>query len=213
LNHTPDPAAFIRASLPARPVPGVPEIVIHTAAPESRLGRLVENSLACSPPYWAYPWAGGIALARFVLDVPETVRGLRVLDIGSGSGLVAIAAAKAGAATVLAAEIDPNGRAAQRLNAELNGVAIDGTAADLLDGPPPVDTDLVIAGDVFYAADLARRSADFFERCAEMGIPVLIGDPGRAFLPRERLLALAEYPVADFGEDAVGRGFVYAWRI
>ena len=192
-----DASAFIRANLPVSPAPGVPEIRLHLATPSSRLSRLVGGRE--EPPYWAYVWAGGAVLARHVLDRPQTVSGRRVLDLGSGSGLVAIAAAMAGAAAVSAAETDPDGRAALELNAELNGVAISPLAADLLDGEAP-EADLLLVGDLFYATDLAKRVTAFLDRCRAAGVEVLVGDVGRADLPRERLRLIAEHAVPDFGD-------------
>lgn len=177
-------------------VPLLPEIQLYTAHPASRLSRLAGKGGA---PYWAYPWAGGMALARHILDRPETVRGRRVLDLGAGSGIVGIAAAKSGAAEVLAAEIDCNAVAALGLNAAANGVVISTVVDDLTVGPAP-DVDLVLVGDLFYAMDLANRVLGFLDRCLAAGSMVLIGDPGREFLPRERLDMIAEYAVPDVGE-------------
>jgi predicted nicotinamide N-methyase len=151
------------------------------------------------PPYWAFPWAGGLALARHILDRPETVAGRRMLDLGAGSGLVAIAAAMAGASAVSAAETDRYGLAAIGLNATANGVAIAAIAGDVTGGPPP-DVDLVVAGDVFYEQALAEHMTAFFDRCRTVGIDVLVGDPGRAYLPHPRLQLIAEYAVPDVGD-------------
>ncbi|MEX0859776.1 MAG: 50S ribosomal protein L11 methyltransferase, partial [Cucumibacter sp.] len=142
--------------------------------------------------------AGGMALARFLLDRPGLVAGRRVLDLGAGSGLVAIAAAKAGASKVTASEIDEYALAAIRLNAEANGVAF-GIVGDLLGGTPPV-IDLVAVGDLFYEAGLAERVLRFLDLCIEGGAEVLIGDPGRNHLPRGRLEFIADYRVPDVGE-------------
>jgi len=203
-----DRAAFIRANLTLAPVPSIPEIRLYTAHPRSGLRRLALADAADPPaPYWAYPWSGGAALARYVLDRPQTVRGRRVLDLGAGGGIVAIAAAMAGAAEVLAAEIDPNGVAALGLNAAANGVAIAVTGADLTAGPPPA-ADLVAVGDLFYAAPLAARATAFLDRCVAAGIEVLVGDPGRAALPRSRLRLLAEYGVPEVGAT---RGAAATW--
>lgn len=195
-----DVAAFIATNLPVSPVPGIPEIRLHGARPGSNLRRVVEPRSKLSP-YWAYQWAGGAVLARHVLDHPETVRGRTVLDLGSGSGLVAIATAKAGAAKVTGADIDPHAVAALRLNAELNDVAVEPLLADLTTGEPP-HIDLLLVGDLFYERRLARRVTAFLDRCLAAGITILVGDPGRAYLPRERLAAIAEYPVTDFGAAA-----------
>nr|WP_254019222.1 50S ribosomal protein L11 methyltransferase [Mesorhizobium escarrei] len=197
------------------PVPALPEIRLYRAHPASGLWRLTrpqgraaepeegseadEDGPEPQPPYWAYAWAGGAVLARYILDRPETVAGLRVLDIGAGSGLVGIAAAKAGASEVVASEIDRNGVAALGLNAAANGVAITVVSEDITAGPPP-PVDVVAAGDLFYRQDLADRVIPFLDRCLAAGINVLIGDPGRAYLPRSRLRLLAEYEVPDVGQ-------------
>ena len=198
----PDPLRFIRANTRLVPVRSLPEIRLHTAHQATGLWRLAEPDEDGSdppPPYWAFPWAGGMALARYILDRPETVTGRRVLDLGAGSGLVAIAAAMAGASEVIAAEIDRYGVAALGLNAAANGVAVAVVGEDLTAGPPPA-VDLVVAGDLFYERDLAGRVTAFLDRCLSAGIAVLVGDPGRAYLPRTRLRLLAEYSVPDVGE-------------
>lgn len=193
-------AAFIAANLPVAPVAGIPEIRLHGAHPGSNLRRLTEQRSTLSP-YWAYRWAGGAVLARHLLDHPETVQGRTVLDLGTGSGLVAIAAAKAGARRVVAADIDAHAIAATRLNAVLNDVTVEPLLADLTSGEPP-RVDLVMVGDLFYESRLARRVTAFLDRCLTAGITVLVGDPGRAHLPRRRLKAIAEYRVTDFGTAA-----------
>lgn len=178
------------------PVPACPTIVLYTAHPASGLSRLVGYD--GPPPYWAWPWSGGAALGRYLLDRPETVRGRRVLDFGAGAGLVAIAAAKSGAAAVIATEIDPNGAAALRLNAAANGVAVTVLTTDLTGGAPP-GVDIVVAGDAFYAPEVAARVLPFLDRCLAAGIEVLVGDPGRADLPAARLRPLAQFHVAEVG--------------
>ncbi|MER8489890.1 50S ribosomal protein L11 methyltransferase [Mesorhizobium australicum] len=184
-------------------VPALPEIRLYTSHPSSGLRRLVEDDDADSqepqPPYWAYAWAGGAVLARYVLDHPEIVAGRRVLDLGAGSGIVGIAAAKAGAGAVMAAEVDRNGVAALALNAAANGVTITIMGNDITTGPPPA-VDLVLAGDVFYGQGVALGMMPFLDRCLAAGVEVLVGDPGRAYLPRSRLRLVAEYKVPDFGE-------------
>ena len=208
-----DPAEFIKANMRLVPVPALPEIRFYTAHPGSGLRRLVDpeddddaDAPEPQPPYWAYAWAGGAVLARYILDHPMTVAGRRVLDLGAGSGIVGIAAAKAGAREVIAAEIDRNGLAALALNAAANGVSITVVYGDITRGSPPL-VDLVLAGDVFYGQDVAERVMPFFDRCLTAGIEVLVGDPGRAYLPRSRLRLLAEYQVPDFGDakDAAPR--------
>ncbi|MGZ6042586.1 MAG: class I SAM-dependent methyltransferase, partial [Asticcacaulis sp.] len=170
--------AFITANLSLLPASGVPEIALYRAHPKSGLSRLCGDD----QPYWAYGWAGGTVLARYILDHPEAVAGRRVLDLGTGSGIVAIAAAKAGAARVTASDIDRNAIAALGLNAAANGLAVEGMVGDLTSGAPP-DVDLIVAGDVFYAAELAARMTVFLTRCVNSGIDVLVGDPGRTHLP------------------------------
>ena len=204
--------AFISANLRLEPVPLLPGIRLYGAHPGSGLGRL--PGVRDAPPYWAWRWAGGLALARYLLDRPDRVAGLRVLDLGAGCGVVGIAALKAGAASLLAAETDPNGCAALALNARANGVDLAITGDDLLDGPPPQDIDLVAVGDLFYDVQVARRTAAFLDRCAAAGLSVVVGDPGRRPLPRERLDLVARYAVPDFGDrlDHAGEGLVFTWR-
>jgi predicted nicotinamide N-methyase len=180
-------------------VPGVPEIRLHRAGPSSGLMRLAQADPDFGSPYWTRPWGGGLALARHVLDRPEVVAGKRVLDLGAGSGLVAIAAALAGAGEVKAADVDPYAVVAMRLNAAANGVMVEAWLGDLTTDEPP-DVDLMLVGDLFYDPDLAVRVLAYLERCVAAGIEVLIGDPWRASLPTDRLAVIAEYPVADYGD-------------
>ncbi len=179
-----DKPRFITANLVLLPVPFVPEVAIYTAQPGSGLSRL-----GGPPPYWAYAWAGGAALARFVLD-REGVRGRTVLDFGAGSGLVGIAAAKAGA-RVHAVEADPWGRAAVAVNAAANGVSVALAACQ---------PDLVLCGDVFYGPEVAARVLPLLDGFRAGGARVLVGDPGRADLPRAGLVLLAEVEVRDMGD-------------
>jgi predicted nicotinamide N-methyase len=198
----PDPRRFIRENMRILPVPSLPEIRLYTAHPASGLWRLTETEEEEAdppPPYWAYQWAGGLVLAHHILKQSETVAGLRVLDLGAGSGIVGIAAAKAGALSVTSADIDPTAVAALALNAEANDVTLVAIGDDLTGGSPPA-ADIVLVGDLFYEQDLAERVTAFLDRCLSAGIKVLIGDPGRAHLPYERLRVVAEYPVADFGQ-------------
>jgi predicted nicotinamide N-methyase len=198
-----DVAAFIRKQLPVVEVAGVPELRLHKAGPASGVGRLGEAA-----PYWAYWWGGGLALARYVLDHPAQVVGRRVVDLGAGSGLVGIAAARAGAAKVTASEIDLHARAAIALNAALNAVTLAEIVGDMTDGPAP-DADLLLVGDVFYAPDVAARVTAFLDRCVAAGVEVLIGDPWRAPLPVERLTLLARYDVAETGIARPAGVFAY----
>ena len=192
-----EPKTFIRANTRLLPVPHALEIRLHLAAEATVLWQKTEEELGelgLPPPYWAFAWAGGQALARYVLDHPATVAGLRVLDLASGSGLVAIAAARGGAAAVRAVEVDERAVAAVALNAEANGVRVDAELGDILDGDAG-DAEVVLAGDVFYSEAMARRMLRFLLRAARAGARVLVGDPDRAFLPRERFHQLAAYEV------------------
>ncbi|MFC5185855.1 class I SAM-dependent methyltransferase [Actinomadura harenae] len=171
--------------------------------PEVRL-RLAEEPFAAwaatraeDPPFWAFAWAGGQALARFVLDRPHLVAGRRVADIASGSGLVAIAACLAGASRVTACDVDPLSLSAIGENAALNGVALDAVQCDVTKDPPD-DADVVLAGDVCYDPDMAPPMLAVLRACAARGAHVLVGDPRRAYLPRG-LEAEAEYDVPDTG--------------
>jgi predicted nicotinamide N-methyase len=181
-------------------VPLVPQIRLHQASEPIGLWQRTElaaGRAGLDPPFWAFAWAGGQALARYLLDHPEAVEGQRVIDIASGSGLVAIAAAKAGAAVVTAYDIDPLAAAAITVNAAANGVAVHAVCADILDqdGHPPADTDVVLVADAFYERGLAGKVMRFLERSRTRGAAVLAGDFGRAYLPRDRLRPLAAYDV------------------
>ncbi len=202
---------LIRANIPLAPVPTVTEIRLHRATPQSGLGRFGEADREFTSPYWAHVWGGGLGLARHILDHPGTVKDLRVLDLGAGSGLVGIAAMKAGALHVLAADVDRYAIAAIQINAEANDVSVDTHHGDLTGGPPP-RVDLVLAGDLFYDDALARRLVPFLDRCLDTGMTVLVGDPRRSFLPTERLSLLAEYPGPDFGASSLGLNAVFAFR-
>ncbi len=191
---------FIAANLPLSPVPDIPEIRLHKAGPQSGLRRLAARDPQFGSPYWAHYWGGGLVLARYLLDRPESVTGRRVLDLGAGSGIVSIAAAKSGAAEVWAADVDPYAMVAIELNGAANHVSIQPVAADLTKGEPP-DVDVVCIGDLFYEAALAESVIAFLDRCLEQAMTVLIGDPWRAHLPTSRLRLLAEYTVTDFGEN------------
>ncbi|THD46032.1 MAG: methyltransferase [Bradyrhizobium sp.] len=198
-----DTRAFIRAKLKLAPLPFLDGLKLHRAGPQSAVGQFIaRRGGEANAPYWAYPWAGGLALARYLLDHPDLVAGRRVLDLGAGCGLVAIAAMKAGASSAIATDVDPDAIAAIALNAEANSVVVAAICDDPLGEPPP-EVDLALAGDLFYEAGLAARAFDFLARCRAAGIATLIGDPGREHLPRERLLQLADYRLDDFG-DAPG---------
>jgi predicted nicotinamide N-methyase len=192
-----DPAVFVRRNTVITAPPLVPEIRLHLATEITPIWQATEESLARSalpPPFWAFAWAGGQALARYILDHPEQIAGRAVLDFGAGSGLVAIAAAKAGAASVLAAEIDHFAAAAIAANAALNDVAIVVTTADVIDADDP-RWEVVTAGDVCYERPMADRVTAWLRAVARRGKLVLLGDPGRAYLPAEGLCERARYLV------------------
>jgi predicted nicotinamide N-methyase len=211
---------LIRDSTRLRSVPLVPEIRLYQASEPMSVWQHTERATGragLDPPFWAFAWAGGQALARYLLDHPGTVAGRRVIDIASGSGLVAIAAALAGAAAVTAYDIDPLAAAAITVNAAANGVPVPAVCADVLteDDLPAPGTDLVLVADAFYERDLARQVLRFAERSQARGVAVLAGDFGRAYLPRARLAPLASYDVSGLGtlEDAdVKRTTVWTLR-
>jgi predicted nicotinamide N-methyase len=212
-----DEAAFIRANTRLLPVPLVPEIALHVADEATALWERTEEELGeigLPPPFWAFAWAGGQALARYVLDRPEIVAGRRTLDFASGSGLVAIAAARAGAGVVEASDLDRFAVAAIRSNAAANGVeGIGVRLADLVGTDE--GWDCVLAADICYERDTAERVAAWLADLHARGATVLVGDPGRAYLPRERLERLAGYevPVTRALEDAeIKRTGVWRFR-
>jgi predicted nicotinamide N-methyase len=192
-----DPAVFVRRNTAIAAPPLVPEIRLHLATEITPIWQATEESLARSalpPPFWAFAWAGGQALARYLLDHPEQVVGRCVLDFGSGSGLVAIAAAKAGAAQVLAAEIDHFAAAAIAANAALNEVTVTVTTADVIDRTDPL-WEVITAGDVCYEQPMANRVTGWLRDLVERGRLVLLGDPGRAYLPTSGLRERIRYLV------------------
>ena len=202
-----DKDAFIRANTRLRPVPLAPEISLHVADEAVPLWHKTEEEIGeagLPPPFWAFAWAGGQALARHILDHPAIVQSKTVLDLASGSGLVGIAAMKAGAAAVTVADIDAFACAAAKLNAAENHVHVSVTDNDLLQGAGSHAWDIILAGDIFYERDTAQRAFDFLQRHAANGATVLIGDPGRSYLPRDKLRRIADYsvPVTRDLEDA-----------
>jgi predicted nicotinamide N-methyase len=219
-----DAGAFVRTHCTLRPVPLVPEIRLHLADDAFRVWAASEQGWGgreadpggpaeLPPPFWAFAWPGGQALARHVLDHPGLVAGHQVLDLGSGSGVSAIAAALAGAARVLASEVDPLAVAAIGLNTAANSVRVEVTG-DVLDGSGE-DAAVILAADVWYERTLAERTLGLLRRASSRGASVLIGDVGRAFLPRPTLRELAAYDVpvvADLEDAAVKRVFVLTLR-
>jgi predicted nicotinamide N-methyase len=201
-----DRKSFIRRETRVRPVPHAPEISLHLADEALPLWHRTEEELeqiGLPPPYWAFAWAGGQALARHLLDHPELVAGRSVLDFGAGSGLVAIAAMKAGAVSALAVEIDEFACEAIALNAALNDVTVDVESGDVL-AQGALGRAVVLVGDMCYERPLAERVTAWLERCVAEGADVLLGDPGRSYLPKDRLRQLATYtvPVTPDLEDA-----------
>lgn len=200
-----DRRAFIRQHTQLLPVPHAPEIAIHVAEEATELWQKTEDELATiglPPPFWAFAWAGGQALARYLLDEPVIARGRRVLDFASGSGLVAIAAARCGAASVEACDIDAFAAEAMALNAAANGVSVTIRLEDLIGRDE--GWDVICAGDVCYERAMADSVVAWLATLSARGAQVLIGDPGRSYLPKERLEALASYavPVTRTLEDA-----------
>jgi predicted nicotinamide N-methyase len=211
-----DPAIFVRRNTTVEAPPLVPELQLHLATEVTPIWQASEESLArdaVPPPFWAFAWAGGQALARYLLDNPETVAGRTVLDFGSGSGLVALAAARAGACHVLAAEIDHFAAAAIALNAALNKLNIEVTTADVL-GMVNTDWDVITAGDVCYEREMAERVVPWLRTLAESGALVLLGDPGRAYLPATGLIERGRYlvPTSRELEDRDSRETV-VWQV
>ena len=189
---------FIAANTRLQRPPHVAEIQLHLADEITPIWKLTEEALeeiGLPAPFWAFAWAGGQALARYLIDNPETVAGKRVIDFAAGSGLVGIAAMKAGARDVLCADIDAYCEAAVSLNAAINGVACGFAGEDLLDAPAPDWADVILAGDICYEKPLAERVLAWLAAARGRGATVLIGDPGRSYFPRAGLTKLAEYQV------------------
>ena len=205
---------FIRAhTRPGRPTL-VPEVSLSVADDVVALWEALEAGEVdpgSDPPFWAAAWPGGLALARYVLDHPDVVAGRTVLDLGAGSGLVAVAALLAGAARVVASEVDPFGRAAISVNAEANGVGPVTVVGDLLDGAPDGDLDIVLAGDVCYDRTMSERVLPFLGQAWLAGAAVYLGDPGRPYVPREGLVEVANFDVADTEGAQVRRTTV--WKL
>jgi predicted nicotinamide N-methyase len=200
-----DPERFILDNTSVMSPPHVPEIRLHLADEAHELWLKTEEELEAiglPPPFWAFAWAGGQGLARYILDNPAAVAGRRVVDFASGSGLVAIAAMRAGAASVVAADIDPWTRTAIQLNSRLNDVEVIFKGEDLIGHP--IDADMLLAGDVFYDKGFADALVPWFTALVAEGKTVIVGDPGRAYCPRHLMIALATYevPVTRALEDA-----------
>ena len=204
--------AFVRRNTSLLPVPGLPGVQLHQAADVMAICALAGAALGQADPplpFWAFPWAGGLGIARYLVDHPDVVAGRRILDMASGSGLCAIVSLRCGAASALAADVDPLSEAAVALNGRANGLRIAFIARDLLSDPPP-PVDVILAGDVCYEETMARRMLAWFRLAAHAGTRVLIGDPGRTYLPPDlerlavyRVRTSRELETADTTESAV----------
>jgi predicted nicotinamide N-methyase len=209
--------AFVLRHTTPRPVPGIEGIRLNLADEVLPVWHAlqVETGDPDAPlPFWAFAWSGGLALARYLRERPRAVHGRRVLDLASGSGLCAIAAAKAGATEVTAVDIDPYATAAIKANARANGVRLDAVTLDPLDDAPP-GVDVILAGDCWYEADLAARALPWLRHARTLGIDVLVGDPGRRYLPVDALVELACYDVrttTELEDLEHKQGRVYAMR-
>ena len=222
-RHGPRPRAgptraFVQRHTRLVPVPGLEAIRLHLADEVLPLWRAVQVATGdpeAALPYWAFAWAGGLALSRFLGDNPGAVAGRRVFDLASGSGICAISAMRAGAASGMAADVDPRAAAAIALNARANGVRISVGHRDVLDASPPDDIDVVLAGDCFYEAPLAARVLPWLRAARGRGIDVLVGDPVRQYLPLEELVEIAVYDVrttTELEDMAFKVGRVYRLR-
>jgi predicted nicotinamide N-methyase len=209
--------AFVLRHTRLRPVPGLEAIRLHLSdevLPLWHATQVETGDPDAALPYWAFAWAGGLAIGRYLRENPAAVAGRSVLDLASGSGLCAIAALGAGASRVTAADIDPFAITAIELNARANGRRVAATRRDLLDDEPP-EVDVILAGDCLYEAGLAERVVPWLQRARERGVDVLIGDPGRRYLPADRLVELASYEVrttTELEDLERKRGWVYAMR-
>lgn len=209
-----DPEAFIRRETRVKPVPHAEEIRLHLADEAMSLWSRTEEELGeigLAPPFWAFAWAGGQGIARHVLDTPELVAGKRVVDFACGSGLVGIAAMLAGAASCHAVDIDPVAITAARLNAEVNKVDLGFETADIT-GRESLEADIVFCGDVFYDRPMAETVLAFLDRLLDADIEIIVGDPGRSYLPSDRLTQLAEFTVPVVGQledNEIKRTYVF----
>ncbi len=211
-----DHDAFIVGNTLLTTVPLIPELLLHLATEVTPLWQATEDTLSTiglPPPYWAFAWVGGQAVARYILDHPEIVRGRRVLDFAAGGGLIGLAAARAGAVEVTAVEIDSFALAAIRLNAAANGLSVT-VSGEAVVGRPASAVDVILAGDVCYERPMAEAVIVWLRSEAARGVVVIIGDPGRSYLPRTGLTALARYSIAisaDIEDSAVKATTI--WRL
>lgn len=211
------PRPFVLHHTRQRPVPGLEEVRLHLADDVLELWRAVQvatDDPDANLPYWAFAWAGGLAVCRYLREHPEVVAGRRVFDLGSGSGLCAIAALRAGASSVTAADVDPFAAAAIALNARANGFRVTVAQRDVLDEDVPA-VDVVLAGDTWYEAGLADRVLPWLRRVRARGITILVGDPGRRYLPVGELVQIADYDVqttTELEDLELTSGRVYTMR-
>ncbi|MDQ2964985.1 MAG: 50S ribosomal protein L11 methyltransferase [Chloroflexota bacterium] len=211
------PRAFVLRHTRLMPVPGLPDMRLHLADEVLPLWHAVQietDNPDATVPYWAIAWAGGLAIGRYLREHPEVAEGRRVFDVASGSGLCAIASMHAGATRATGADIDPFAAAAIDLNARANGCRVTVVRRDVLDDEPP-DADVILAGDCWYDADLAKRVLPWLHRARDKGIDVLVGDPGRRYLPTDELVELASYDArttTELEDLANNKGRVYALR-
>jgi predicted nicotinamide N-methyase len=212
------PRAFVLRHTRLRPVPGLEEIRLHLADEALPLWHAVQietHDPDAAVPYWAFAWAGGLAIGRYLRDHPRAAAGRRVFDLASGSGLCAVASMRAGAMEATGADIDAFAAAAIELNARANGCRVTVVRRDVLDEEPP-DVDVILAGDCWYDARLAGRVLPWLHRARDRGIDVLVGDPGRRYLPTDELVELASYDVrttTELEDLGLKRGHVYAIRL
>jgi predicted nicotinamide N-methyase len=206
--------SFVLRHTRLQQVLGLEEISLHLADEVLSLWRAVQietRDLDAGLPYWAFAWAGGLGIGRYLREHPESVAGQRVFDLASGSGLCAIAALQAGAAAATCCDIDPLAAAAIEVNAEANGHHVAIVRRDVLDEPPP-DVDMIIAGDCWYEEGLARRVLPWLQYARDRGVDIITGDPGRRYLPAAELVELAAYEVrttTELEDLELRRGAVY----
>jgi predicted nicotinamide N-methyase len=211
------PRAFVLRHTRLRPVPGLEQVRLHLAdevLPLWHAAQIETGDPDTALPYWAFAWAGGLAIGRYLREHPEAVTGRRVFDLASGSGLCAIASLQAGATEATGADIDPFAIAAIARNARANGVRVSVVRRDVLDEEPP-DVDVILAGDCWYDARLAERVLPWLQRARDNGIEILVGDPGRRYLPVEEFVELASYDVrttTELEDLERKQGWVYALR-
>ena len=211
-----DARSFVRANTRVVGIKGLEPIRLFQADEITPIWQATQDDLEArnvAPPFWAFAWAGGQGVARYLREHPDLVEGERVLDLAAGSGLIAITAMMSGAAEAFANDIDPTAEAAIALNAELNGVCVTFTTGNLIAGPTP-DVDVILAGDIFYEQEMGARFHAFLLAARRLGVDVLVGDPGRAYAPRTGLELVAEYQIETSIEiENAAVKTAYVWRL